>query len=243
MDKSQVLGLMVAQLHGWGLAEAAESLAVAVGDDTAIEPSNDLSALLSAAVTMNDLPAPMPSAMKHIVPGPQGIGLDLDAPVSVPSGATYDPVFTTPTRGISSSAAFSPDGNTFVTGSEDASIKVLQLVPTPPGEPSKWILHKTLFDHTAIVNEIAFHPNGHVLASASDDGCVRFFDLAKGYQKRGFRFFQVCRLNALLVALQTRSAESLTQCTRKYVGRRTSQECVLSSLWRLSTHRDSASDF
>jgi WD40 repeat protein len=203
MDRSQVLGLMVAQLHGWGLAEAAESLAVAVGDDTAVEPSNDLSALLSAAASMNaQQQSSMPSMA--IASGPPGVGLDLDAPPSAPKApVTYDPVFVTPTRGISSSAAFSPDGNTFVTGSEDASIKVLQLVPTPPGEPSKWILHKTLFDHTAIVNEIAFHPHGHVLASASDDGCVRFFDLAKGYQKRGFRFFQVFDATTRIYAWST----------------------------------------
>lgn len=194
-----MLGLMVAQLHGWGLAEAAESLAAAVGDDTATEPSNDLSALLSAAAATVSNDVPMPSSMP-IAAGPSGAGLDLDAAPSAPvTTASYDPVFVSPTRGISSSAAFSPDGNTFVTGSEDASIKVLQLVPSPPGEPSKWILHKTLFDHTAIVNEIAFHPNGHVLASASDDGCVRFFDLAKGYQKRGFRFFQVCCARARCV--------------------------------------------
>lgn len=48
---------------------------------------------------------------------------------------------------------------------------------------------RTYYDHTAAVNEVAFHPNNLVVASCSDDATIRLFDLGKG-GKRGFRFLQ-----------------------------------------------------
>jgi WD40 repeat protein len=47
---------------------------------------------------------------------------------------------------------------------------------------------KTLYDHTACVNEIVFHPNGAVVASCADDFNIKLYDLSKTHAKRGFRY-------------------------------------------------------
>lgn len=66
-------------------------------------------------------------------------------------------------------AAFSDDGNFIATGSQDTSLKVLDatviMSRDTSGDEKKVI--KTLYDHTGPVNEVAFHPNGAVLASCS----------------------------------------------------------------------------
>lgn len=104
-------------------------------------------------------------------------------------------------------AAFSDDGNFIATGSQDTSLKVLDatviMSRDTSGDEKKVI--KTLYDHTGPVNEVAFHPNGAVLASCSgkffaqsfdqliqsmmvDDGNIKFYDLQKQNTKRGFRY-------------------------------------------------------
>ncbi len=108
----------------------------------------------------------------------------------------FEPLFTTQHKLPCVSAAFSPDGSFFATSSLDASIKMVQMsklkenLKNPASTETP--LLKTIFDHSGPVNEITFHPNGHVLASASDDGSIKFFDLHKTYAKRSFRFLQVC---------------------------------------------------
>ncbi len=98
-------------------------------------------------------------------------------------------------RGVSSfrylvnNNAFSRDGVFFATGSKDTSLKVLDvdiIKHSDKNEEKKVV--KTLYDHTAAVNEVIFHPNGAVLASCSDDTNIKFYDLQKQNTKRGFRY-------------------------------------------------------
>ncbi len=68
--------------------------------------------------------------------------------------------------------AFSPDGQTFATGSED---KTIQLWDTSTGE------HKaTCIGHEDNVKLIAFNPTGDILASVDDDESNRFWDVQTG---------------------------------------------------------------
>ena len=96
-------------------------------------------------------------------------------------------------------AAFSPDGSTVAVGSQDASLKVIQISKIyESGGSSDRPVIKTLSDHLGPINEVAYHPNGTVVASASDDGTIKFYDLTKAYSKRSFRFLQVLRVLAIV---------------------------------------------
>ncbi|KAJ1567998.1 cleavage stimulation factor, 3' pre-RNA, subunit 1, partial [Cladochytrium tenue] len=132
-------------------------------------------------------------------------GLTLDAgDAAAPRPAPeYSPWFVTHHRGPVHAVAFSHDGRYFATGSADRSVKVLDTtrIPRPgvgmaPGarggssEGGERPVVRTLYDHAAAVNAVAFHPNGTVLASGSDDAHIKLYDLTKGGVKRGFRYFQ-----------------------------------------------------
>jgi WD40 repeat protein len=68
--------------------------------------------------------------------------------------------------------AFSPDGSTLVSGSNDKTIKWL--------DASSGRIIRTLSGNTAYVSDLAFTPDGLVLVSGSQDGTVKFWDSATG---------------------------------------------------------------
>src|SRR5207244_3726446 len=78
-------------------------------------------------------------------------------------------------------AVIAPDGQTVITGSADASIKVLDLATGK--------LLVTLKGHTGPVRAVIFFPDGKTLASASEDHTVRLWDI------RGFKEIGSLQLN------------------------------------------------
>jgi WD40 repeat protein len=71
-----------------------------------------------------------------------------------------------------SAVAFSPDGNTLASASDDGTIR---LWDTATGAHQQ-----TLEGHSDSVNAVAFSPGGNTLASASLDETIRLWDTATG---------------------------------------------------------------
>ena len=68
------------------------------------------------------------------------------------------------------SVAFSPDGRTIVSGSEDQTLRLWDLEGNPIGQPFK--------GHKGRVNSVAFSPNGKFIVSGSEDETtLRLWDL------------------------------------------------------------------
>ncbi|HEY3139286.1 MAG TPA: hypothetical protein VGL29_24915 [Blastocatellia bacterium] len=72
------------------------------------------------------------------------------------------------------SVAFSPDGRTLASASEDETVKLWDV---QSGQELKM-----LEGHTDSVSSVAFSPNGRMLASASDDWTVKLWDVQSGQE-------------------------------------------------------------
>jgi WD40 repeat protein len=67
--------------------------------------------------------------------------------------------------------AFSPDGKTLASSSDDGTIRLWDIATGRPiGSP--------LTGHTDAVYSVAFSPDGKTLASGSDDHTIRLWDVA-----------------------------------------------------------------
>ena len=75
-----------------------------------------------------------------------------------------------------SSIAFSPDGRTLASGSQDNTIKLWDV--------ETGSVLRTLSGHVRFVWSVAFSPDGRTLASGSDDKTIKLWDVATGRELR-----------------------------------------------------------
>jgi len=138
-----------------------------------------------------------------------GLDLEYDADVTpeTPEPCTYETVYLTVHKGPCRAAAFSVDGSLFATGSEDSSIKILDVdkivgrSKQDLAEGSSDVHHpviRTLYDHVSDVTAVAFHPREQVIISGSRDLTMKIFDYSKTAVKRAMRtIYEVAPIHAL----------------------------------------------
>lgn len=77
------------------------------------------------------------------------------------------------------SVAFSPDGKTVVSGSEDNTLKLWNVAT---GKELR-----TLSGHSSVVSSVAFSPDGKTVLSGSRDNTLKLWDVVTGKELRSFR--------------------------------------------------------
>ncbi|EGG17778.1 WD40 repeat-containing protein [Cavenderia fasciculata] len=165
------------------------------------EASNKLSTLFQISPQKQDIWNDDESSILSMDNNTILTGLDLDVPPqsSSPLGnqTTFITKFITTHKNACRCAKFSGDGKYVATGSSDASIKVLDVnkmrnfnqtknETSEDFAPSRPVF-RTFYDHSKPITDLDFHPTAPILASASKDCTIRFYDY-KSSLKRSFKY-------------------------------------------------------
>ncbi|XP_014663817.1 PREDICTED: cleavage stimulation factor subunit 1-like [Priapulus caudatus] len=144
--------------------------------------------------------------MEPVAPG-TGIDLEFetDTTVNSPEAALYETCYVTAHKAACRCAAFSPDGRLIATGSEDSSIKILdvermlaksatsaEIIAQETAQQSmeNHPVIRTLYDHMEEVRCLDFHPTSQILVSGGKDRFIKLYDYSKPSVKRAFKTIQ-----------------------------------------------------
>ncbi|KAK9709170.1 hypothetical protein K7432_009212 [Basidiobolus ranarum] len=203
LPREEVIPLIISQLSEYGYANLASVIAEHTNTPSSLSPSARLAELCYMGVKSEEEGEDMEIGRRdsddedeHEENGVTRAGtylnLDADTKPDNKPPPNFQTWYITTHKAGCQTAVFSPDGKYVATGSADTSLKVLDVskmnTRSDSGEDRPVI--RTLYDHVAPVNDLAFHPNGLVLASCSDDQSIKLYDLSKPNVKRAFRYLQ-----------------------------------------------------
>ncbi|KAG0741659.1 hypothetical protein G6F57_009320 [Rhizopus arrhizus] len=206
MTENEVLSLIIGQLVAYGYSAVAQSVANATGASSDLMPSSKLSELLQLAkekmeeeesdgefsnksMDHDSAAADETGTSTNYLSGFDAESMQNAQPKAAPE---FVQNYFTQHKGSCRIASFSYDGRFAATGSNDASLKLLDVskMQNRTGDSGDKPVVRTLYDHADAVNDLSFHPNGIVLASCSNDQSIKLFDLSKSGVKRAFRYLQ-----------------------------------------------------
>eukprot|EP00047_Mylnosiga_fluctuans_P008163 m.6259 g.6259 ORF g.6259 m.6259 type:complete len:419 (-) comp2081_c0_seq1:139-1395(-) len=201
-DTERLYRLIISQLRMDGHEGIAATLAkAALPAAPVIGPSSRLLHLVSlgAQAETQGLPADDEQfATDYIIGAAPSKSLDFDAPQegdltpheSIPWDLTYVSTHKAAVR----TCAYSADGGLFATGGADGSVRVFNTNRAAKsrdiGGGDTRALVRQFAEHTLAINEVAFHPNSPVIATASKDNSIRLTDFGSQTATKSFKIIQ-----------------------------------------------------
>ncbi|KAI0229652.1 Cleavage stimulation factor subunit 1 [Lamellibrachia satsuma] len=199
---------MISQLFYDGHQSLAVNLSNLVKAKPACPPSDRLFKVVSMGLKVEEEVSGQKRELKAEMVAP-GAGIDLEFETDVqtisPEAAQYETCYVTAHKGPCRVGAFHNNGQLIATGSEDSSIKILDIErmlaksatpvqilaqETPQQQMENHPVIRTLYDHTAEVMTLAFHPVHQILVSGSRDYSVKFFEFSKPSVKKAYKSIQ-----------------------------------------------------
>lgn len=198
--------LMISQLFYDGHQQLAVQLSNLVKAHPACPPSDRLFKVVKFGLESEEELSGSKKIEQNIAPG-SGIDLEYETDVQSisPEGALYETCYVTAHKGPCRAGAFHSSGKLIATGSEDASIKILDVdrmlaksatpaeiiaMETPQQAMENHPVIRTLYDHIDEVTCLDFHPTHSILASGSTDYSIRFFEYSKPSVKKAYKSIQ-----------------------------------------------------
>ncbi|KAJ8320349.1 hypothetical protein KUTeg_001936 [Tegillarca granosa] len=199
--------LMISQLFYDGHQGLAVNLSNIVKAHPACPPADRLFKVLKFGLEVEEeLSGQKKLGTENVAPG-SGIDLEYETDVQTisPEAAQYETCYVTAHKGPCRAGAFHNGGKLIATGSEDASIKILDVermlaksatpaeiiaMETPQQAMENHPVIRTLYDHSGEVTCLDFHPQHQILASGSRDYSVRFFEFSKPSVKKAYKSIQ-----------------------------------------------------
>jgi cleavage stimulation factor subunit 1 len=122
----------------------------------------------------------------------QGLEIVLGQKYEVKQPPHWTVLYTANHKSACRTAQFSPDGRLVATGSLDTTIKVLdtaKLRAIKNDQEERPVL-KTLYDNTAAITDISWHPILEGLVSGSEDKTIKYFDIQSTNTRKAVKSFQ-----------------------------------------------------
>ncbi|KER31011.1 hypothetical protein T265_02688 [Opisthorchis viverrini] len=197
----------LSQLFYDGFQTMAVNLVNLVSPSTACGPSNRLFRLVKLGLASSEEEQEKGGVIEGecIAPG-TGIDLEVESESSTmaPEAALYETCYVTAHKAACRAAAFNGTGQLVATGSHDSSIKILDVErmlaksvspadhlgqETPQQQMETHPVIRTLYDHTAEVTCVDFHPDPtlQILVSGSKDYTIKLFDFSNPSVKKAQR--------------------------------------------------------
>ncbi|CAH8516124.1 unnamed protein product [Schistosoma haematobium] len=217
-ERDLLYRLIISQLFYDGFQTMAVNLVNLVSPSAACGPSNRLFRLVKLGLSASEDEHEKSGVIEgeSIAPG-TGIDLEVESESSTmaPEAALYETCYVTAHKAACRAASFNSTGQLVATGSHDSSIKILDVErmlaksvsptdhlgqETPQQQMETHPVIRTLYDHTAEVTCVDFHPDPtlQILVSGSKDYTIKLFDFSNPSVKKAQRNIPVSSFDKLV---------------------------------------------